>query len=386
MVEARLIVKDEDALSALLSAASLSHLSIDTLAQDAIDDRPALLSRLKADGVEKLADRQKLANALSKAARARGLEPRPKPPKAVVLPTDPVLLPAGRKGLTIHGKTDGFGAQLQAQISGIAYCQRPSSGRIYVHSRMGPRMDNELHNCEVDAAALDLFGGMAVGSPRIEDVVSEAGHSGDTIVEDRYGNKTMANGRVEVHDYIKDVHNAPTSKDVGEYYTDAVLELLRAKYHSTPKPQLPSACYGAVDVSDHGSANALPPAYAAIHIRRGDVTEDAHPRRFTPNDSYLPLLRSLVARHPDLPIIIFSQGRPDDFEELIHALKSSTVALCLDEDVRSSFHALVCAKVLVVARSSFSYCAGLLTRGTVYCDVIENWWHQPHPSWMRVQS
>ena len=80
MVEARLIVKDEDALSALLSAASLSHLSIDTLAQDAIDDRPALLSRLKADGVEKLADRQKLANALSKAARARGLEPRPKPP------------------------------------------------------------------------------------------------------------------------------------------------------------------------------------------------------------------------------------------------------------------------------------------------------------------
>ena len=200
---------------------------------------------------------------------------------------------------------------------------------------MGPRMDNELHNCEVDAAVLDLFGGMAVGSPRIEDVVSEAGHSGDTIVEDRYGNKTMANGRVEVHDYIKDVHNAPTSKDVGEYYTDAVLELLRAKYHSTPKPQLAPACYGAVDIGDDGSGDALPPAYAAIHIRRGDVTEDAHPRRFTPNDSYLPLLRSLVARHPDLPIIIFSQGRPDDFEELIHALKSSTVALCLDEDVRA---------------------------------------------------
>ena len=72
-------------LAAVLASASLSHLtqkladaSLDGLVQAAADDRTKLLARLKAvDGVEKLSDRQKLANTLCKLARERGIEASP---------------------------------------------------------------------------------------------------------------------------------------------------------------------------------------------------------------------------------------------------------------------------------------------------------------------
>jgi predicted nicotinamide N-methyase len=71
-------------LSALLSRLGLAHLSVDALcdagldelAQAVLDDRPALLKRLRAGGIERLADRQKVANELTRAARARGLSRR----------------------------------------------------------------------------------------------------------------------------------------------------------------------------------------------------------------------------------------------------------------------------------------------------------------------
>ena len=122
--------------------------------------------------------------------------------------------------------------------------------------------------------------------------------------------------------------------------------------------------------------------YIAVHIRRGDVTAEAHPRRYISNDTYAPLLAALRSRHPGLPLVLFSQGAPRDFAELCDA--HGDVRLCLDADVRTTFNALVHASALLVARSSFSYSAALLSRGAIYRDLIEGWWHQPLPSWERM--
>ena len=367
-------------LAAVLASASLSHLtqkladaSLDGLVQAAADDRTKLLARLKAvDGVEKLSDRQKLANTLCKLARERGIEASPAAAAAraektkIVLPTGAVALHG--RGFTISGKTDGFGAQLQAQMSGIAYSQR-HAGQVYVHSPMGPKMDHELHGVsgDVGAAELDAFGGMASGSPVFEAVV----------VDD------VTRARVEWREYAREVHDAPTAAAVGEYYSDSTRALLRAKYASTPKPELPACCCG-VSRADDAAAAPPPPSYVAIHIRRGDVTADAHPRRFTPNAAYMPLLAALAAAHPNMPMVIFSQGPPEAFADLCASLGAERrVALCLDEDLRVTFNALVNATALLVARSSFSYSAAILNRGAVYCDLLDGWWHQPLPSWRR---
>ena len=142
------------------------------------------------------------------------------------------------------------------------------------------------------------------------------------------------------------------------------------RYASSQKPPLPDVC----------------PAcggYVAVHIRRGDVTADAHPRRFTPNHALAPLLAAAAARHAGLPLVIFSQGRREDLCEAAEGL-AADVRWCLDADVRATFHALVSARALVVARSSFSYSAALLSRGVVYSDLLGGWWHQPLPDWQSL--
>ena len=357
-------------LSSVLADCGLEHLfeclsldeSLDEMLQACVDDRPAILARLKAAGCQKLSERQKLVNTLCRMARERGFTQSPEitaRKTRIVLPQEPV--PLHGRGLTIQGKTDGFGAQLQAQMSAIAYTQR-HGGAVYVHSPMGPKMDHELHNIGSDgptAAELDAFGGMGSGSPRYEAVAASGGDS--------------ALQRVKTHEYCREVHFAQSSDEVGQYYTDACRELLRAKYHSTAKPALPECC-----AADGG--------FVAVHIRRGDVDAVAHPRRFTPNSAYLPLLQRLAARHPDATLVIFSQGTIGDFAELRDALEGPRVALCLDADVRATFHALVQARALLVARSSFSYAAGILSRGDVYCDLLDNWWHPPLPSWRRLDA
>lgn len=99
---------------------------------------------------------------------------------------------------------------------------------------------------------------------------------------------------------------------------------------------------------------------------------------------YAELLPKLAARHQGTPIILFSQGDPADFSELVAAVPSLTLGL--DEPMPETFHALVCASALVVGRSSFSYSAAILSRGVVYADPLEGWWHKPLGTWRRLRD
>ena len=77
----------------------------------------------------------------------------------------------------------------------------------------------------------------------------------------------------------------------------------------------------------------------------------------------------------DFKLNIFSQGQPSDFQDFFEYEPD----IFLDEDEFKTFHSLVKADVLIMAKSSFSYLAGLLNEGIV---IYEPFWHKPQRNWL----
>lgn len=205
---------------------------------------------------------------------------------------------------TIRGKTDGFGAQYHAIMSGIAICSYNKWN--YIHTPM----TNIEHG--VNIRQMNEFIGIPQSSTSIVNL-SEA--------------------------YSNTVHNT----DVPDiYYTDDVIKQIRGFYNSTTKPSL--------------DANNI-----VIHIRRGDVRE-SNTDRYTHNHIYKKIIKQLKEKYPTYKITIHSQGNAEDFSDLI----SENVSLSLNTDLRITFHSMATAKVLVMSKSSLSYSAAILNDNEVY--------------------
>ena len=136
------------------------------------------------------------------------------------------------------------------------------------------------------------------------------------------------------------------------YYTQNVLNFIRSCYYSNIKPD-------------------IEPVDIAIHIRRGDVDKG---NRYTDNAFYKDKIHQLKTKYPSYQIAIFSEGEYEEFKDL--GIKESECFL--NKDVFETFHHLVCAKILVLSKSSFSYCAGLLNTNTIYYTYF---WHNPLDHW-----
>lgn len=212
---------------------------------------------------------------------------------------------------------DGFGSQYHAIMSGIAYCN--NKGITYVHTPF------EHVSHDVDTKKLNDF----IGLPAETDIIK--------------------NIRTEAHS--EEVH---WSERPSEYYTRSVIQKLRDAYYSTEKPNISSP-----DI--------------ALHIRRGDVdVKDA--KRFTGNEENKRIIDMLQKKYPDYSITVFSEGKRSDFDDLV----SDNVTLNLNGDITETFHSFVTAKVLVMAKSSLSYSAGILNENTIY---YQHFWHKPLDHW-----
>ena len=71
-------------------------------------------------------------------------------------------------------------------------------------------------------------------------------------------------------------------------------------------------------------------------------------------------------KYPNYRICIYSQGKTSDFKELFSKEVFYNLNFSLNEPVDKTFHNLVSAKILVTAKSCFSYCAALLNTNTIY--------------------
>jgi len=258
--------------------------------------------------------------------------------------------------VTCRDRNDGGGAQIMARASamifarlrGANYAHTPMSDVAHVPEGMDPGKRSEtwerffsLGKDEVRAGEIE-----ARGLPMVR--IAKPHRS-------RLRSRTL---HVVAHCHkVTDRHPEAWAE---------IAPVLRERYLSTPKPDLPADPPGAIRI--------------AVHLRRGDVAaEGEHSERFTPNSAVLARLnRVLEALGPEREravVRVFSQGKPEDFA----AFADLGARLHLDEDVFAGFHHMFRAHVLFTAKSTFSYLAGLL--GGALC-LYEPFRHPPLPGWL----
>tara|TARA_Y100000389_G_C17312594_1_gene438766 strand:- start:158 stop:925 length:768 start_codon:yes stop_codon:yes gene_type:complete len=242
------------------------------------------------------------------------------------------------KLITVTGKTDGFGSQIQAQYSAIAYCIYKNYQFVYTP------MYKMQHDC--DCNVMDKFANVS--------------HIFTNI------NKLTPFQKTQVIE-VKEGPIVHGSSHPEFFYTHKVRQIFRECYYSTPKPELDF-------YKPESKINV------AVHIRRGDVTDKRNPSRFTSNSDVIILLKKTSIDLEKSTIHIFSEGDEDDFVEI--KKEYPKVQFHLSTDVQTTFHALVRADYLFISKSSFSYSAALLNEGTVNATLIKSWWHKPLKSWV----
>lgn len=228
----------------------------------------------------------------------------------------------------LNEKPDGFGALYHAFISAIAFCEHMKY--IYIHTPL----------------------------------VKVYGYSDVDLMNNFIGiNNNSLTQFPNEHDFI---YKEPCSFPViycnipEVFYTPHVIQKVRSFYYSTPKPHIENT-------------------EIAIHIRRGDVGIE-NTDRYTSNDTYKNTILFLKTNYPNYKITVFSEGNEDDFKDL--GVEPSQ--LKLNEDVLTTFHSLVTAKILVIAKSSFSFVAGLLNENQVlYNDTS---YLSPFSHWIDISN
>lgn len=244
--------------------------------------------------------------------------------------------------LTSDGKWDGFGSQLQAVYSLVAYCEFKNYN--YVHTEFH-RMHHNYKNDKDYPKIMNKFVNL---EHQYKSYNSLTSYEKSKLFKFREG-------------YL--VHG---SFKPDFFYNNEVLKKLRICYYSSVKPNI-SKIYNKDKFN------------VAIHIRRGDVSSEKHTSRYTSNTIYMSLLQKIKIPTNNFVLHIFSQGNKNDFKEF-STLKD--VQYHLDTDVKEAFHCLVKADLLIVCKSSFSYCAALLNENMVNGDLIKDWWHKPLKSWI----
>lgn len=235
----------------------------------------------------------------------------------------------GFKNLTIRGKTDGFGCQWNAKLSGMAVCYN-SRGRLrYVHTPF--TTVSHCWNGSKEIQAINKF----VGIP-------DNRHGRKIHVCQRFNKKVFAN---------------PAA-----YYTDHVLNIIRSHYWSTEKPN-PSDCE------------------IVVHIRRGDVQPHRggdRRARHMHNSWYNHNIPRVAQKYPShYRIAIYSEGEVEEFAPIMDnwpkdlidrtVFRLASPSLSFQEfDMLTAYHHFVTAKVFIMSKSGLAYTAGVFNEGDVY--------------------
>ena len=229
--------------------------------------------------------------------------------------------------LTVRGKTDGFGCQLNAKLSGIAFCFK-NSHYEYVHTP---------------------FTAVSHGWGNSQDVQR---------INDFLGIPYRHNARVNVcHRYMKQVFNDPN-----RFYTYETLEHLRDMFWSNKEYEILEQI--------------------TIHIRRGDI--QPHRRdggrylRYQSNDWYTRAIPKVAKDYPDYPIVIHSEGDMEEFqsikdgcpsfvsERMIFKLGKESDPCRCEHNMLSAFYEMVASEVFVQSMSGLSYSAAIFNEHNVY--------------------
>jgi len=163
-----------------------------------------------------------------------------------------------------------------------------------------------------------------------------------------------------------------------KYFNDNFLASMRERYLSVMPPK-----------TNSNSFNATRDTFrVAVHVRRGDVGE-SHAGRFTHTTQTLAFMnlveRSIAAeaRSKTVTFHVYSEGDTESFSELVNAYDRSRIFLHLGQDLTMTFHDMVSADAIIMAKSGFSYAAALLATGKVF---YQPFWIEPLGVWHMLPS
>lgn len=252
--------------------------------------------------------------------------------------------------ITCAGREDGVGAQLQGVLSTMLFAHE--MGIQYVHSPFKQIAHNQvgLEHERLWESFLNLgFDEQSISDFSLErlDII----HT-DTIRE--IPNKTLF--------VVKHCH---TFADHNPDRYSRILQRIRQKYKQSTIPKISYFNPRIVNV--------------AVHIRRGDVSNQGpNQNRYTDSEriqqAIEQVILALTSMNLPFKIHLYSQGVEEDFAEF----SSDFIEFHLDECPFITFHHLVSADILIMAKSSFSYSAALLSEGA---KVYMPFWHRPMKSW-----
>lgn len=250
---------------------------------------------------------------------------------------------------TIVNKTDGFGSQLHACFSLIAYCEYNNSR--YVHSPFTRMQHNDKND------------------PNFPSLMNDFIH-----IESKYNTiHQLSNYEASLVNGVQEGYFVHGSYSPEFFYNNKVLTIFREMYNSKPKTVL--ANY------DTSKKNIV------LHMRRGDVNPTKYLSRWTCDAEYIILLRKTIenigkvdtGNIENYDIHILSEGEPSLFKELTEVYPN--IILHLSIDIQDTFHMMVIADVLIMSKSSFCYSAALINKNKVVANNLVKWWHKPLKTW-----
>ena len=106
----------------------------------------------------------------------------------------------------------------------------------------------------------------------------------------------------------------------------------------------------------------------AIHIRRGDITNQRNPDRWLDLIYYEGVVELLFKDYPQASIVVFSEGDPHQFE----SLERMGAKVVLGGADLPAFHHMALADVLVTGQSSWSIMASYFNRGAIRITPLKN--------------
>ena len=258
---------------------------------------------------------------------------------------------AGCKVLAL-GKGDGAGSQALTAISAMNFAA--AHGLTYLH-----RPFTEIEHAEAGIGnwteLWERYFNLAEGERRLE-TCSDPVVPVETFVNDK--RLWQSDVVVSAEHYLHYQRLVP-----GSWL--AILDRLRGKYrHYRTEP-----------------GNTLD---VCLHVRRGDVSKTSRTtaRSFTSDDFFITVAQHITstldeARIP-YEVHVHSQGSPEEFSKYA----ALGYQLHLDEPALDTHIQLVNADVLVTSKSSFSYTAALLNRGSVLYQRLK---HPPLPAWTVIE-
>jgi hypothetical protein len=118
----------------------------------------------------------------------------------------------------------------------------------------------------------------------------------------------------------------------------------------------------------------------AIHVRRGDISRELFPDRWTEQSTFAALARHICKKHPTANIHVFSVGRTEEDWTTLKQVKDTcgSVAIHLDGFEFDVWAHFVAADAFVMSRSAFSYVPALIAGGDIYSPY---WGHRPLDHW-----